>query len=194
MRQARLAEALDIIRQLWTGEVVTCPGTYFTVHDAKLFTRPETPPRTSWSPASAPEATKLAAQIGQGWISVSPDAEGMKVYRDAGGTGRTQAGAKICWAETEKEAMETAHRLWGHRASAGQLSQDAPMWMQYEAVSELTSTSDIAKTVPCGPDAARAAEAIAEYVEVGYDESTSPRWVPIKTAASASWPKRSCRS
>jgi hypothetical protein len=66
--------------------------------------------------------------------------------------------------------METAHRLWGHQAGAGQLSQDAPMWMQYEAVSELTSTGDIAKTVPCGPDAGRAAEAIAEYVEVGYDE------------------------
>ena len=44
------------------------------------------------------------------------------------------------------------------------------MWMQYEAVSELTSPDDIAKTIPCGPDAARAAEAIAEYVEVGFDE------------------------
>jgi G6PDH family F420-dependent oxidoreductase len=145
VRQARLAEALDIIRQLWTGEVVTYQGTYFTVHDAKLFTRPETPPDILVS-GFGPEAIKLAAQIGQGWISVSPDAESMKIYRDAGGTGRTQAGAKICWAETEKEAMETAHRLWGHQAGAGQLSQDAPMWMQYEAVSELTSTGDIAKT------------------------------------------------
>jgi hypothetical protein len=75
---------------------------------------------------------KLAAQIGQGWISTS--------------------------------------RLWGHQAGGGQLSQDAPMWMQYEAVAELTSPDDMAKTVPCGPDPARAAEAIAEYAEAGYDE------------------------
>lgn len=101
VRHARLAEALDIIRQLWTGEVVTYEGTYFTVHDAKLFTRPQTPPDILVS-GFGPEATRLAAQIGQGWISASPDAEGMKIYRDAGGTGRTQAGAKICWAETEK--------------------------------------------------------------------------------------------
>jgi G6PDH family F420-dependent oxidoreductase len=169
VRHARLAEALDIIRQLWTGEVVTHEGTYFTVHDAKLFTRPETPPEILVS-GFGPEATKLAAQIGQGWMSASPDAEGMKIYRDAGGTGRTQAGAKICWAETEKEAKETAHRLWGHQAGGGQLSQDAPLWMQYEAVAELASPDDIAKAVPCGPDAARAAEAIAEYVEAGFDE------------------------
>jgi G6PDH family F420-dependent oxidoreductase len=169
VRHARLAEALDIIRQLWTGDVVTYEGTYFTVHNAKLFTRPETPPDILVS-GFGPEATKLAAQIGEGWISTSPDAEGMKIYRDAGGTGRTQAGAKICWAETEKEAKATAHRLWGHQAGGGQLAQDAPMWMQYEAVAELTSPDDIAKTVPCGPDAAHAAEAIAEYVEAGYDE------------------------
>ena len=44
------------------------------------------------------------------------------------------------------------------------------MWLQYEAIAQLTSPDDIAKTVPCGPDAARAAEAIAEYVEAGFDE------------------------
>ena len=75
VRQARLTEALEIIRQLWTGEVVTYEGTYFTVHNAKLFTRPETPPDILVS-GFGPEATKLAAQIGQGWISTSPDAEG----------------------------------------------------------------------------------------------------------------------
>ena len=70
MRHARLAEALDIIRQLWTGEVVTYEGTYFTVHDAKLYTRPRTPPEILVS-GFGPEATRHAAQIGQGWISAS---------------------------------------------------------------------------------------------------------------------------
>jgi G6PDH family F420-dependent oxidoreductase len=169
VRHARLTEALDIIRQLWTGDVVTYEGKYFTVHNAKLFTLPETPPEILVS-GFGPEATKLAAEIGQGWMSASPDADGLKIYRDAGGKGRTQAGAKICWAETEKEAKETAHRLWGHEGGGGQLSQDAPMWLQYEAVAELTSPDDMAKSVPCGPDAARAAEAINEYVEAGFDE------------------------
>ncbi len=117
-----------------------------------------------------PQSAKLAAGIGDGWMSVTPDTDGMRTYRDNGGTGRTQAGVKICWAETEKEGKETAHRLWGHEAGSGQLAQDAPMWMQFEAVAELASPDDIAETVPCGPDAARAAEAIAQYVDAGFDE------------------------
>ena len=42
--------------------------------------------------------------------------------------------------------------------------------MQYEAVAELTSPQTMARSVPCGPDAARAAEALSEYVEAGFDE------------------------
>ena len=150
VRQDRLAEALGIIRQLWTGEVVTHQGRYFTVHDAKLFTIPQTPPDILVS-AFGPQSTELAAGIGDGLIPVTPEPDIMKAYRDAGGTGRTQCGMKICWAETEKEAKETAHRLWGHEAGDGQLAQDAPMWLQYEAVAELTSPDDIAESVPCGP-------------------------------------------
>jgi G6PDH family F420-dependent oxidoreductase len=169
IRRGRLAEALDIIRRLWAGETVTHEGRYFTVHDAKLFTLPETPPDILVS-GFGPESTKLAASVGDGWITVSLDSDGMKTYRDAGGSGRTQGGLKICWAETEKEAKETAHRLWGHEAGGGQLAQDSPLWLQYEAVAQLTSPDDIAETVPCGPDAARAAEAIAKYVDIGFDE------------------------
>ena len=77
IRHARLTEALDIIRRLWTGEVVTHEGTYFTVHDAKLFTVPETPPEILVS-GFGPESTKLAASIGDGWITTSPDADGLK--------------------------------------------------------------------------------------------------------------------
>ena len=33
-----------------------------------------------------------------------------------------------------------------------------------------TSPDDIKKKVPCGPDAERVADAIREYVEIGFDE------------------------
>ena len=66
--------------------------------------------------------------------------------------------------------------------------------MQDEAIAQLTSPDDIAGTVPCGPDAARAAEAIAGYAGAGFDEIYIAQMGPIKTAASASWPKKSCRS
>jgi len=40
-RQERLAEAIELIRQLWSGEKVTYRGTYYKTRQAKLYTRPE---------------------------------------------------------------------------------------------------------------------------------------------------------
>ncbi|MCU1592892.1 MAG: F420-dependent oxidoreductase, family [Frankiales bacterium] len=169
LRLERLREAVALIRELWKGDVVTHVGEHYTVHDARIFSLPDTPPEILVS-GFGPRATELAAEIGDGWITVTPDKEGMQTYRKAGGTGRTQAGVKICWAADEDEAAKTAHRLWGHMAAGGQTSQDIPMWLGFEAIGELTSPDDMKELVPCGPDPERAAEAIREYLEVGFDE------------------------
>jgi G6PDH family F420-dependent oxidoreductase len=169
VRLSRLEEAIGVIRRLWSGGVVTHEGAHFTVHDARLFSLPEKAPEILVS-GFGPESTKLAATVGDGWISVQPDDEGMQTYREAGGSGRTQAGTKICWAEDEDEAAATAHRLWGFQGAGGQTSQDLPMWMGFEAIGELTHPDDMKKLVPCGPDPQRAADSIQQYVDAGFDE------------------------
>jgi G6PDH family F420-dependent oxidoreductase len=168
-RLKRLEEAVHLIRKLWEGETVTHKGEFFTVHNARIFSLPQAPPPILVS-GFGPDATKLAARIGDGWITVQPDTEGLATYRDAGGKGTTQGGVKICWAETEDEAAATAHRLWGFQGAGGQTSQDLPMWMGFEAIAELTSPEDMKKALPCGPDAQKAADAIQAYVDAGFDE------------------------
>src|SRR5581483_732628 len=42
VRQERLAEAIAIIRGLWTGEMYSHHGRHFTVENARLYTRPAT--------------------------------------------------------------------------------------------------------------------------------------------------------
>ncbi|ONH25869.1 TIGR03557 family F420-dependent LLM class oxidoreductase [Pseudofrankia asymbiotica] len=169
VRHERLQEALELIRQLWTGETVTHEGRHFTAHNAKIWSRPEESPPIYIS-GFGPKATRLAAQVGDGWITTRPDIEGLKTYRRDGGMGGTQAGLKICWAPTEEEAADTAHRLWGHEGGGGQLSQDVPTWKGYEALGARTSPEETARAVACGPDPKRAAEAITPYVEAGFDE------------------------
>jgi G6PDH family F420-dependent oxidoreductase len=169
VRLSRLEEAIGIIRRLWSGGVVTHLGEHFTVHDARVFSLPETLPEVLVS-GFGPKATALAARHGDGWITTKPDAEGMQTYRESGGSGRTQAGLKICWAESEDEAAKTAYRLWGFQGAGGQISQDLPMWQGFEAIAELTGPEDMKQAVACGPDAGHAAELISKYVEVGFDE------------------------
>ncbi|HVS67825.1 MAG TPA: LLM class flavin-dependent oxidoreductase [Mycobacteriales bacterium] len=79
-------------------------------------------------------------------------------------------GIKICWAESADDAAKTAYRLWGFEAVGGQSAQDLPSWLEFEQLGDATSPDQIAETVPCGPDPDRAASAIKEYVDAGFDE------------------------
>jgi coenzyme F420-dependent glucose-6-phosphate dehydrogenase len=78
-RFARLREAAEIIRRLWTEERVTYEGTYYRTRNATIYDRPETP-APLYIAASGPAAAKLAGRIADGFICTS--GKGMSLYAD----------------------------------------------------------------------------------------------------------------
>jgi TAT-translocated FGD2 family F420-dependent dehydrogenase len=66
-RWDRLIEAIDVIRQLWTGQQVSHKGTYYAI-DAKLY---DTPPHPIpvLTAANGPKSMRLAGQHGDGLIT-----------------------------------------------------------------------------------------------------------------------------
>jgi coenzyme F420-dependent glucose-6-phosphate dehydrogenase len=68
-RQARMAESIQLIRALWSGERVTHTGAFYATRGAKLYTRPATPPPLYIS-ALVPESAAFAGQYGDGLITV----------------------------------------------------------------------------------------------------------------------------
>ncbi|HWA67028.1 MAG TPA: TIGR03557 family F420-dependent LLM class oxidoreductase [Mycobacteriales bacterium] len=169
IRLQRLEEAIGLIRRLWSGETVTHRGEHYTVDAARIFSLPEKEPDILVS-GFGPASTALAAKVGDGYINVQPAKELVDQYRAAGGRGITQGGMKFCWAPSEEEAAKTAHRLWGFEAVGGQAAQDLPSWAEFEQLGEAGSPEKTAEAVPCGPDPERAAAAIKQYVDAGFDE------------------------
>jgi G6PDH family F420-dependent oxidoreductase len=169
VRQAMLEEAVDIIRRLWQGSQVSVDGEYFAVDNARIYTLPDTPPDILVS-GFGPESTKLAARIGDGFMTVSPDGEAVRTYRDEGGKGLVQGGLKVCWGPDMDEARRTAHRLWGHELIPGQFGQDAPTPAHFEQVSTLVTEEMVADKVVHGPDPQPYVDAIREYAGAGFDE------------------------
>jgi G6PDH family F420-dependent oxidoreductase len=169
IRLQRLEEAIEVIRELWKGETVTHRGEHYTVDAARVFSLPEELPPILVS-GFGPEATKLAAKAGDGYLNVQPDADLLDIYREAGGKGVTHGGTKICWAESADDAAKTAYRLWGHEGVGGQGDQDLPSWTEFETLAEARSPEQVAQSVPCGPDPEPAAKSIKAYIEAGYDE------------------------
>src|SRR5690348_14274249 len=100
VRLAMLEEAVEVIRQLWTGDFVDHQGEYYVVDNARIYTLPDRPPPIHVS-GFGPKAVDLAARIGDGYISTMPEADLVRRFRDNGGGDKpAQAGFKACYASS----------------------------------------------------------------------------------------------
>lgn len=169
VRLEMLEEAVEVMRELWTGALVSHHGRYYTVENARLYSVPDEPPPVLVS-AFGDASLALASSIGDGLITTEPDSAAIEGYRSSGGRGRTVAAVKVCWGTDERKARELAHRLWAVEQLPGQLNQELAMPAHFERAVELVSEEMVAEKVPCGPDPERHVAAITRYLEAGFDE------------------------
>ncbi|WP_156757186.1 TIGR03557 family F420-dependent LLM class oxidoreductase [Actinokineospora pegani] len=169
VRLDMLEESVELIRKLLTGKEISFHGEYYEVQEARIYTLPERPVPIYVS-GFGPQATDLAARIGDGYCTVLPDADLIGRFRKGSGGKPVQAGLKVCWAETEEQGKATAHRLWRNEGLAGQLAQTMPRPRDFEAAASLVTPEAIGEQVVCGPDLDRHAGAVREFVDAGADE------------------------
>ena len=164
-----LEEAVEIIRELWTGKLVSHRGPRYRVANARLYTVPDTPPPVMVA-AAGEAAAELAGGIGDGLVLASPSAETAKKFAESGGEGKPRYGqCHVCWAATEAEAKKTALEWFPNIALPGELSQELPQPAHFEQAASMLSEDDVAEIVACGPDPDRHAEMIQRFVDAGCD-------------------------
>jgi coenzyme F420-dependent glucose-6-phosphate dehydrogenase len=69
-RRRKMAEAIAVIKQLWSEERVDFAGDYYTLRRATIYDRPDEPVPI-YVAASGPLAAKLAGRVGEGFICTS---------------------------------------------------------------------------------------------------------------------------
>jgi G6PDH family F420-dependent oxidoreductase len=167
VRLEMLEEAVEVIRTLWQGGQRSHHGRHYAVANARVYDLPDEPPRILVS-GFGPKAIELAARIGDGFCTTSPDPEAIDLYRSAGGTGPVHAGTKVCFMADEEQARRTAHRLWPNEALPGELAQVLPTPAHFEQACELV-TPDLLVT-PVGPDLEQHVASLQQYADAGVDE------------------------
>jgi G6PDH family F420-dependent oxidoreductase len=168
-RQERLVEAIEVIRSLWDGKLMSHRGEHFTVENARIYSVPEEPPPLLVAVAGK-KSVGIAARLGDGLIGISPVAESVEQFRAEGGEGKPTYGQlHVCWSEDEEAAKKLALKQWPNGALAGSFFLELPLPKHFEEASETLDEEDIAESVICGPDPERYREAIQEYVDAGYD-------------------------
>jgi len=145
-RLEMLEEAVQVIRDLLTGQLITHDGKHYTVDTARLYSVPDRPPPVFMS-GFGEKAIKLAA---------------------GGGDRPVQGGLKVCWSTDEASARKTLHRLWPTDAIPGEAAQLLPLPRHFAQLAQLVPENQVPQ--PYGPDPAVHAGAIRAYTNAGFDE------------------------
>ncbi|MHB1139092.1 MAG: TIGR03557 family F420-dependent LLM class oxidoreductase [Microthrixaceae bacterium] len=168
LRRSMLVEAIDVLRQLWTGETVDHHGEHYTVENARLFDPPSDPIPLILS-AFGPDAAEHLAGVADGYWGTSPDADLVQAYRDAGGSGPRYAELTVCWSEDEEDGRATVHEHWPNSGLPGQLAQDLQTWTHFEQATSVLSMDQTTEHIPCGPGVQPFVEQVRTYLDAGFD-------------------------
>jgi G6PDH family F420-dependent oxidoreductase len=167
-RRATLADALDVIRDLWSGKAVSRTSGHVRVDRAELFTRPETPPPIVVA-ASGKKTARLAGELADGLLGLTPDPDIVDAFEAAAGASKPRlAQLHVCWAASAQEAREILHRWWPMAGLPPRLMSELALPEDFAAATQLVTVDDVARRVTCGPDAEPHVEAIHRLVGAGY--------------------------
>lgn len=169
VRLEMLEEAIDVMRTLWSGGYQSYYGNYYVVENARIYTLPDSPPEIIVA-ASGPRSGELAASVGDGLMSTSPNADLVKQFDEQGSGNRPKyLQLKVCYGDDEAKARSLAHKLWPTVAMPGQIGQETATPLLFENIAELVTEDQVAEMIVCGADEQRHAENIQQAIDAGFD-------------------------
>jgi G6PDH family F420-dependent oxidoreductase len=169
VRLDKLTEAIDVIRTLWEGGMHSHDGDHFTADTAQVHTLPDDLPPIVMS-ADGETSGRAAADYAEGIISTAPREGVADAYTEnADDPGPRYGQLTVCWAETEAEAIETAHEQWPNTALTGELTQILPTPTHFEQACRMVGEDDVAEQIVAGDDADEYIDQIEQFADAGYD-------------------------
>ena len=179
IRSAMLFEAIEVIKKLFSGEVVRHDGEYFTLESARLYTRPEQ--RVPIYVATAgPMNAKRTGRHADGMITVGAADEKIHMLWSKFAQGATDEGKDpasmpkllqihVSWAETQAVAEANAVREWPNGAMAFP-KQDIRNPEDIANMAKLIRPEHFTNRVLISADLDEHAAHIQKFVEMGFDE------------------------
>ncbi len=169
-RHDRLVEAIDMIRQLWSGSRISFAGRYFHTDALKLYDTPPTPPPI-YVAAGGPKSAALAGRYGDGWITQAPDVTNPALLA-AFSAGARAAGRDPATLDKRAELFAVvaqgadavrAATLW--RFTAGAVDQPNPVEIQRAA--EANPIDKVLANWTVGTDATPHIRAVQAVLDAG---------------------------
>jgi G6PDH family F420-dependent oxidoreductase len=174
-RHDMLVEAVEIIRLLHAGELVTFRGTYFEVDSARIWDLADEPVRLGLAVAGE-RAIEHFAPVADDLIAVEPNAELVSSWNAVDGATRIGDGARaigqvpICWDPDEETAIARAHEQFRWFGGGWKVNADLPTTAGFAGASQYVRPEDVAESIPCGPDLDKIVDAVSAFWEAGFTD------------------------
>ena len=172
VRQDMLEEAVHIIRELHSGDLVTWEGDYFRVDSARVWDLPEGGVPIGLA-VSGDKSIERFAPLGDHLITTEPDAdliEGWDAARGSLPESRKIGQIPISWDPDEDAAIERAHDQFRWFGGGWDVNSDLPTTKGFSAASQFVRPEDVASSIPCGPDLDAIVEAVKPFWEAGFTD------------------------
>ncbi len=178
-RRMRLAEAIALIRLLWTEERVDFDGDFYRTCKATVYDRPGEPVPI-FVAASGPLAAKLAGRAGDGFICTSGKDPALyeellgKVAEGAEGAGRDPADIrrmieiKVSY-DRDRELAFTNTHPWAALALEPEQKEGIDDPLEMERVADANLEQAPSRFI-CSDDPEEVVERIAGYVALGFED------------------------
>jgi coenzyme F420-dependent glucose-6-phosphate dehydrogenase len=179
-RRERMAEAIGLMRELWTGEAVTHRGAYYETHKAKLYTRP-TEPIPIYISSLVPESAHFAGLHGDGLVTVA--GEEPKTYREimkSFEAGAREAGKNpskmprvlelgVAFTDDEEEAVESRKEYWAGVYIPAMFTERIYTPEASEENGKVVGDEVIAKSICISSDPDEHIQYAQRYIDMGFN-------------------------
>jgi probable non-F420 flavinoid oxidoreductase len=172
VRNARLAECVEVIRALHRGEEVSHDG-LVTVDRARVWTLPDEPVPLL-AAAVSPATARWSAGWADGLITVAQPPEVLRqvleAYRAGGGTGPVALQVHVSWAADDATASAIAHDQWRTNVFSPPLCWDVETVEVFDEAARHVTPEDVAGSVFASGDLGRHAAHLQDLIDLGFDQ------------------------
>ncbi|MCP2263057.1 LLM class F420-dependent oxidoreductase [Promicromonospora thailandica] len=170
VRHDMLEEAVHVIRELLTGELVTWEGVHFRVDSARLWDTPDAGVEIGVA-VSGEKSVERFAPLADHLVQAMPDGDVVRQWSSTHpGTSRVYGQLPVCWDPDEQAAVERAHAEFRWFGGGWAVNADLPTPAGFAAASQFVRPEDVASSIACGPDLDRLADSARPFLEAGFTD------------------------
>lgn len=174
-RQDMLVEAIEIIRALHTGDLVTWEGDYFRIDSARVWDLPDSPVEIGVA-VGGEKAVQRFGPLADHLVATEPSADLVSAWNATDGAPRIGEKARavgqipICWDPDRDTAVQRAHEQFRWFAGGWSVNADLPTTAGFAGATQFVRPEDVAANIPCGPDLDAVVEAVKPFWEAGFTD------------------------